>query len=195
MSVKLKIKILLSIIFVLTLFSCSGSSFNKLSVENPKKLIEMQDSLLNNNVNNSKLLNALANSHNTIAKKYLKENKFVLALKHFKESNKFNENNLYSKYGVLISEGQILIQKGNKNGIWDAIEKYSKAATLYPSEGEPYYLIGVAYTKLSDKDFDLILESFEKALSLSLDADLKIKVEKRYNHVKSRKENLDDFWK
>ncbi len=195
MRVKLKIKILLSIILALTVFSCSGNSFNKLSVENPEKLIQMQDSLLNNNVNNSKLLNALANSHNTIAKKYLKENQFVFALNHFKESSKFNENNLYSKYGVLISEGQILIQKGNKNGIWDAIEKYSKAATIYPNEGEPHYLIGVAYTKLSDKDFDLILESFEKALSLNLDADLKLKVDKRYNRVKSRKKNLDNFWK
>ena len=181
--------------FVLTIFSCGENSFNKLSVENPEKLIQMQDSLLNDNVNNSKLLNALASSHNTIAKKYLKENQFVFALSHFKESSKFNENNLYSKYGVLISEGQILIQKGNKNGIWDAIEKYSKAATLYPNEGEPYYLIGVAYTKLSDKDFDLILESFEKALSLNLNPDLKLKVDKRYNHVKSRKKNLDDFWK
>ena len=195
MSIKLKIKVLSSIIFVITLFSCSGNSFNKLSVENPKKLIQMQDSLLSNNVNNSKLLHALANAHINVAKKYLNENQFDVALNHFKESSKFNENNIYSKYGILISEGQILIQKGNKNGIWDAIEKYSQAATLFPDEGEPYYLIGVAYTKLSDKDFDLILESFEKALSLNLDTALKLKVEKRYNRVKNRKKNLDDFWK
>jgi hypothetical protein len=48
---------------------------------------------------------------------------------------------------------------------------------------------------LGDKDFDLILESYEKALSLELDSKLRLEVEKKYKHAKERKKKLDSFWR
>jgi tetratricopeptide (TPR) repeat protein len=96
---------------------------------------------------------------------------------------------------LLLAEGHALLKKGNKNGIWDGIEKYSKASTLYPQNGEPLYWIAIAYTKLGDKDFDLILESYEKALSLELDSELRVKAGKKYKHAKERKKKLDSFWR
>ena len=100
-----------------------------------------------------------------------------------------------SKYGLLLAEGRALVKKGNKNGIWDAIEKYSKASNLFPSSGEPFYLTAIAYTKLGDTDFDLILESYEKSISLELDDQLRAEVVKKYENAKKRKTKLDSFWK
>ena len=88
-----------------------------------------------------------------------------------------------------------MVKKGNKNGIWDAIEKYSKASDLFPSSGEPFYLTALAYTKLGDTDFDLILESYEKSISLNLNDQLRDEVLKKYQDAKKRKTKLDLFWK
>ena len=60
----------------------------------------------------------------------------------------------------------------------DAIEKFSQASSLLPNDGEPHYWIAISYTKLGDTDFDLILESYEKSLSLNLDNDLRNKCRK-----------------
>jgi len=104
-------------------------------------------------------------------------------------------DNKDSKFGLLIAEGRILVKKGNKNGIWDAIEKFSKASSLFPRNGEPFYWIAQSYTKLGDTEFDLILESYEKSLALDLDEGLRLEVEKNYKIAKNRKSKLDSFWK
>ena len=86
---------------------------------------------------------------------------------HFSKALTLDKTNTESKYGLLLAEGRALVKKGNKNGIWDAIEKYSKASNLFPSSGEPFYLTAIAYTKLGDTDFDLILESYEKSIEFT----------------------------
>ena len=45
------------------------------------------------------------------------------------------------------------------------------------------------------KDFDLILESYQKALSLHLSSKLKEKVEAEISLVADREKRLKDFWK
>ena len=49
--------------------------------------------------------------------------------------------------------------------------------------------------KSSFKDFDLILESYQKALSLHLSSELKEKVEAEISAVSEREKKLKDFWK
>ena len=95
----------------------------------------------------------------------------------------------------MIAEGRLLIKKGNKSGIWDAIEKFSEASSIYPKKGDPFYWIAISYTKLGDTEFDLILESYEKSLSLELDENIKADVEENYKNAKKRKNKLDLFWK
>ena len=104
-------------------------------------------------------------------------------------------DNKESQFGLLIAEGRLLVKKGNKNGMWDAIEKFSKASSLFPRNGEPFYWMGKSYTKLGDTEFDLILESDEKSLALDLDGGLRLEVEKNYKIAKNRKSKLDSFWK
>ena len=194
MEANIKIKNILHVVFVILLFNCSSIDYNRLSIEDPITLLSMQDSLLLKNKNSQSIRDALVNANNILAEKYLDDDDLNLAVSHYKKSIliDYNKN---SNFGLLIAEGRILIRKGNKNGIWDAIEKFSQASSLLPNDGEPHYWIAIAYTKLGDTDFDLILESYEKSLSLNLDNDLRNKVEKNYDIAKSRKQKLDSFWK
>ena len=185
----------ISIIIMLLIYGCSSSAYKKMSIENPEKLLSMQDSLLTVRKNDESILEALVVAHNRVAQKHIKQDDYISAISHYKNATKLNTSDTVSRYGLLLAEGHALLKKGNKNGIWDGIEKYSKASTLYPQNGEPLYWIAIAYTKLGDKDFDLILESYEKALSLELDSELKVEAGKKYKHAKERKKKLDSFWR
>ena len=177
------------------LFDCAGNSYKKMSIESPEKLLSIQDSLILAYGDDEGILSALAVANNKVAKKYMKQGDYNFAVDHFSTALRLNETNMESKYGLFLAEGRALVKRGNKNGIWDAIEKYSKASYLFPNSGEPFYLTALAYTKLGDTDFDLILESYEKSISLELDNRLRAEVVKKYEHAKKRKTKLDSFWK
>jgi len=55
--------------------------------------------------------------------------------------------------------------------------------------------MAISYTKLGDTDFDLILESYEKALALELNDKQRSEAEKKYEKAKERKKKLETFWK
>ena len=189
------IKNSLFIIIVVQFFNCAGTNYKKLSIENPAKLVAVQDSLLSVSGDNQRVRDALVTANNSIARKYLNTGDLKLAVRHFNKSTSIDDDNKDSKFGLLIAEGRMLVKKGNKNGIWDAIEKFSKASSLYPENGEPFYWMAKSYTKLGDTEFDLILESYEKSLALDLDEGLRLEVEKNYKIAKNRKSKLDAFWK
>jgi len=180
---------------ILQLLSCVGTNYKKLSLEDPNALIAIEDSLLAVNKNNQSIKDAIVIANNNVAKNYLNSNELTLAIKHFEKAILINKYNKNSQYGLMIAEGRVLIKRGNKSGIWDAIEKLSKASSIFPKKGEPFYWIAVSYTKLGDTEFDLILESYEKSLSLELDANIKVEVEENYEKAKNRKNKLDSFWK
>ena len=189
------IKNSLFIIIFVQFFNCAGTNYKKLSIENPTKLVAIQDSLLSVSGNNQRIRDALVTANNSVAKRYLDTGDLKLAIQHFNKSIFINGDNKESSFGLLIAEGRILIKKGNKNGIWDAIEKFSRASSLFPRDGEPFYWMAQSYTKLGDTEFDLILESYEKSLALNLDKDLRLEVERNYKIAKNRKSKLDSFWR
>ena len=189
------IKKSLFIIIVVQFFNCAGTNYKKLSIENPAKLVAVQDSLLLVSGDNQRIRDALVIANNSVAKRYLNTGDLKLAVQYFNKSTSIDVDNEDSKFGLLIAEGRILVKKGNKNGIWDAIEKFSKASSIFPRNGEPFYWIALSYTKLGDTEFDLILESYEKSLALDLDEDLRLEVEKNYKVAKNRKSKLDSFWR
>ena len=189
------IKNSLLIIIVVQFFKCAGPNYKKLSIENPAKLVAVQDSLLSVSGDNKRIRDALVTANNSVAKTYLSTGDLKSAVQHFNKSTSIDGDNKESNFGLLIAEGRILVKKGNKNGIWDAIEKFSKASSLYPENGEPFYWMAKSYTKLGDTEFDLILESYEKSLALDLDEGLRSEVEKSYEIAKNRKRKLDFFWK
>ena len=183
------------LIFMVFSYNCAGLSYKKLSRQNPEKLIAMQDSLLLAHGESSDLINALVFAHNHVGTESVSENNYMKASNHFLQALELNDQDTITRYNLFLVEGHIFLEKGNKNGLWGGMEKYAHAASLRPDLGEPHYWMAQIYIKLGDTDFDLILESYEKALSLTMDQALLSRVEKGYNETIKRKNKLDKFWK
>ncbi len=179
---------------VLVFWGCATNIYQEMAISSPDLLVSLEDSLLQSQPS-SAIISSIVFAHKTLGKEARDNEKYEDAIGHYSRVLKLSPNDTASIYNTLMIQGHILYRSGKKDKLWDAIQIYNKAAIVLENLGEPHYYIGKSYHKISDKDFDLILESFEKALSLNLDDDLKLKVDKRYNRVKSRKKNLDNFWK
>ena len=181
--------------YIVLIYNCAGVSYTKLSQDNPEALIAMQDSLLLRQSKSANLVNALVNAHVQIGIRATAEHNFNKASNHFHQALELNNKDTTAQYNLLLVEGHILLKKGNKNCLWDAIEKYARAGSLRQTQGEPHYWMAQAYLKLGDTDFDLILESYEKAINLTMGKDLLSQAQKYYIHTLDRKKKLDTFWK
>ena len=160
----------------------------------PHKMIAMEDSLISLGLT-KKNQDALALAHKKVAISYLKEKNYIDAKAHFSNVLNYSTFDSIAQYNILMIDGHQLRKTGNKEKLWDAIEIYYKAQRFYPSNGEPYFFIGKAYQSLDKNDFDLVLESYQKALQLELSELLKDEVEKEMLSVLTRKKKLKDFWK
>ena len=179
---------------MLFFISCSGINYKKLSAESPSALIAMEDSLLE--IEPSEVLfHSLGKAHNSIGEKFLKKNELSEAKNSFSKALSYSKNDTSYLYNYYMTEGHILLKKGNKNGLWDGIEFYYKAVKLKPSLGAPHYYIGQCYQKIGSKDFDLIIESYQNALQLALSDELKDKVNHDLEKTVARKNRLERFWK
>ena len=165
-----------------------------MAMETPHKMIAMEDSL-NSLGLTQKNRDALALAHKKLAITYLKEKNYIDAKAHFSNVLNYSTLDSFAQYNILMINGHQLKQTGNRQKLWDAIEVYYKAQRFHPNNGEPYFFIGKAYQSLDNNDFDLILESYQKALELELSELLKDEVEKEIFSVVNRKNKLKDFWK
>ena len=164
-----------------------------MAIENPDALIAMEDSISLKGLTSSSL-EALTFAHNNVGLAALKLDNYQKAIQHFSKALQLSAEDTAARYNLLITEAHIKYKKGNKDGLWDAIQKYNRASFLKPSLGDPHYYIGLSYLKLGNTDFDLILESYEKALLLDLNPALRIKVESQKSQALERKNRLKDFW-
>ena len=190
-----KTKPLLSLFILFFIYNCAGPAYRKLSAEDSEALLLMKDSLLQKHGNTKPLLRCLVQAHNSFGISAMEEQNYSAAIDHFNKSQELIATDTTAKYYVLMAEGHLLYDKGNKNGLWDAIEKFSKAAQLYGHRGEPYYYIGLIYRKLGNTDFDLMLESYNKALALTLPEKIRAEVEDAKENALHREKKLKTFWK
>ena len=63
----IEVNILFLTIIVIQLFSCAGTNYKKLSLEDPNALIAIEDSLLSVNKNNQSINNAIVVANNNVA--------------------------------------------------------------------------------------------------------------------------------
>ena len=98
--VKMAIKNSLIIIIVVQFFNCAGINYKKLSIENPAKLVAVQDSLLLVSGDNQRIRDALVTANNSVAKRYLNTGDIKSAVQHFNKSISIDGDNKYSKFGI-----------------------------------------------------------------------------------------------
>tara|TARA_B110000438_G_C15699297_1_gene600299 strand:+ start:143 stop:652 length:510 start_codon:yes stop_codon:yes gene_type:complete len=167
--------------------------FQKMAVNDPQKLISLRDSLDNQlSLTQSK---AFVKAYNSVGMQALKTKNYKKAINLFLKSQELSSSDTLSKYHLLMTLGHEKVDSGKKELIWQSIQDYYKASALYPQRGEPFYFIGQSYLKLGDKDFDLIIESYEKALSLMVDQEFRDLTIKAKEDAFRRKKLLKNFWK
>ena len=181
------------ILFVI-IWSCSKTSYKQMSIHNPARLIAIEDSLINTNLTPS-IISALIKAHNKLGLAAVDTHNFKKGITHFRKAIALSENDTLSIYHLNMAEGHLLKKTGNKEKIWNAIQKYYEAATMKPELGEPYYHIGESYHKLGDKEFDLIINSYDMALNLNLEDSLRKKIVSIRDDVIKREKRLKNFWR
>ena len=183
-----------SIVIIITfVLSCATTNYQEIALTNPEKLIKMQDSL--NNITDPKFNEALIMVFNSRGLEAMEKQNYNKALKYFHKSQKLSESDSVSKYSLLMASAFQKFSSGKKEVLWDAIQSFYKASNIYPLNGEPHYYIGETYLKLGDKDFDLIIDSYNKALSLNLPESLEEKVKTSKKEALRRRDLLKNFWK
>ena len=186
----------LFLFFILVIYSwhCAGIDIQKMARDDPAALIALEDSLAERGLSPD-IISALVAAHNTLGLAALEAEDYKTGIDHFSKAVDLSELDTLSKYNLLMAEGHLLYKRGNKDGLWDAIQNYHKAAQLKPDLGDPHYYIGQSYHKLGDTDFDLIVESYETALTLNLSPHLRDKTKAAHARASKRDKLLKDFWK
>ena len=185
---------LFGILLIVITWNCAGNKYKQMASSNPNKLLSIKDSLLQSN-STTHIIHSIALAHNALGENAIQEGNYEKAKTHFTEALKLSPNDSLYMYNHLMAEGHWLQKSGKRDKLWSSIQIYNKAATIFERAGAPYYYIGNSYLKLGDKDFDLIIESYERALVLDLSTDLRIRVIQAREHASTREKKLKDFWK
>ena len=183
-----KMKKLTRTLFITILIKGCAPSPSTLAEDNPLLLVANADSLLMARPDDSELRAAIITAHINLAK----TNNSV---DHYKEVLKLEPRNALANYNINMLEGRAHHMSGHKNGQWDAIQSFAKAAAAIDTIGEPHYWLGQAYEKKDEMDFELPLESYNKALLLFLPNNLRAKVTSAREALIKRKNIYEDFWK
>ena len=154
----------------------------------------MEDSLLKSNPTDH-IIQSIAMAHGELGIGAMKTGYYKKAKEHFTSALKLSPNESLYIYNRLMAEGHILQKSGKKDKLWGSIQAYSKAASVNENSGDPYFHIGESYYKLGDKDFDLIIESYDKALALELEPDIEKLVLQAREEALIREKKFKDFWK
>ena len=181
------------VFFTLVLITCAGKPYRKMAVENPRALIAKEDSLRRGGAS-AHLVSSFAIAHKSMGLKTMQEKDYNSALKHFSRSIEVFKKDTLLMYNLLLCRAHLEYKTGKKDKLWDAIEIYNKASLLMPARGEAHYYIGKSYHRLGDKDFDLIIESYKKALSLNNTKELAVEIQVNLEKAMLREKRLRDFW-
>ena len=177
------------------LWNCSQTiNYKQLSENNPHAFLSMADSLKDTKDKN-RIDQYLVVAHNKIGLNAISKKNYSKAIVHFSKALYISKDDTLAKYNLLLCEGHLHYQTGKKDKLWESIQKFYRAAQLQAKLGEPHYYIGRSYQRIGNQDFDLIIESYNKALSLNLENGLRLLVEEERDLIMNREERLINFWK
>ena len=162
----------------------------------PDVVVAKQDSLLAlSKDKRPEFVTILTTAHINIARRAESSGDISVAVDEYQKVLKIDPTNKTAYYELLVLEGLNLYRKGSKSALWDAIELFSKAASIDMDNGVANYWIAKSYEKKDSKDFELIIEAYEQALTKNLPDDLRQDAENAKNIAFKNKTTTDNFWK
>ena len=184
--------------FITLFYSCAifEPNLKTLSETAPDVVVAKQDSLLAlSKDKRPEFVTILTTAHINIARRAEKSGDISVAVDEYKKVLKIDPKNKTARYELLVLEGLNLYRKGSKSALWDAIELFSKATSIDADSGVANYWIAKSYEKKDSKDFELIIEAYEKALTKKLPEDLRQDAENAKDIANKNQTTLDRFWK
>ena len=178
----------------LLIWNCSGGIYQNMAITDPARLVSLEDSLSQNGLSTA-MIKSLKLAHLTLGERAMGADRHEKAEVHFSKALILSPSDTIALFNKLMAQGHILYKSGKKDRLWEAIQTYHKAAAILEDLGEPHYHIGRAYHKIGDRDFDLIIESYDRALDLRLSPELRELVNEARLESVNRDNRLKDFWK
>ena len=183
--------------FITLFYSCAifEPNLKTLSQTAPDVVVAKQDSLLAlSKYKRPEFVTILTTAHINIARRAESSGHISVAIDEYQKVLKIDPINKIARYELLVLEGLNLYKKGSKSALWDAIELFSKAASIDMENGEANYWIAKSYEKKDSKDFELIIEAYELALTKKLPDDLRQDAEDAKKIAHKNKTTLNNFW-
>jgi len=176
------------LILIIFIYKGCAPSPSRLATSDPALLVTQADSLLAARPDDVDLRSSIIKARLNLAEANNDMNQYEAVLK-------MDPRNGTANYHIHMATGKVHYKKGHKNGQWDAIQSFAKAAAAIDSLGAPHYWLGQAYEKKDEMDFELPLEAYDKALTLYLSDGLRPKVVSARAALLKRKKTYEDFWK
>ena len=180
--------------FSMFVYQCSGTVYEKMAIQQPLALISMEDSLRKNG-SSKKIELSIATAHRQIGIDKMQQGEYDTALKHFQKSTRALEKDTILLYNIFLCKGLVKYETGKKEKLWDAIELFNKASLLMPGKGSPHFYMGLSYNKLGNTEFDLIIDSYRRALSLNNNQEIASEIKAHLDEALRRERMLNEFWK
>ncbi|HIC38834.1 MAG TPA: hypothetical protein EYO79_05105 [Candidatus Marinimicrobia bacterium] len=167
----------------------------ELAESEPETIIANKEELLKGENISDEIIQAIVSAHNNLGTKALADGDYSSAELQFNNVLKIQTKNKTAQYGLAMISGHRFFKKGSNSALWKALEQYGKAAYYNPEKNEPYYWMGRTYEKKDSKDFELIIESYQKSLEGNLDENLTKDTEQRLSVMFKKQKIYEDFWK
>ncbi len=136
-----------------------------------------------------------------VAEQYLKEGlaaldqeKYETAKKSFEKALDEKPDSKEARYQLYIATGLRLYQKGSINALWDALDAFARASFVFPDRGQPYYYMGLAYTKKDKDEYVNAIESFEQAIAVEPEGKWAEAAREEADRIRARKKKMDEFF-
>ncbi len=187
--------LVLAVLWAITGCGTSRPDFSDLVQSDPAWLMAKADSLNQACPDDEELIQALNQVYLAGGTEKMAAENWPEAIISYEKALDYIPRQKEGRYGLAMAQARAHYKKGGPNDLWEALTKFSEAAVIDTSQGEPYLWLGRSYEKKDENDFELILEAYDKALNKRLIPELeKAALEEREN-VKHRQDILEAFWK
>ena len=99
-----------------------------------------------------------------------------------------------AKFCELILAGQAKYDKGAHKGLWDALGDFTRAASLAPNSGLPYYLMARTRYKNDHDDYAPVIENYQRALELEPNGSFAKDAAAELKRLKALQKKMKAFW-
>jgi len=124
---------------------------------------------------------------------FIQKRQYDKAKKQFLKALELKPDFIEAQYHLHMATGLRLYRKGAKNTLWDAIEEFGYAASIYPQLGEPHYYMAMSYNKKDKNEYDNAISEFELAIQVEPNGKFAGESKKKIIELKTRRKKMREF--